>query len=359
LAIVDREGGDYKAGIIRGASIIAGGEALGHGMWIDDEMLDQIADQGQTNDKHGVKVRFTHPGLSSDGMGKLTARAKDVKRVEGAVTADLHIVKSAHNSPEGNLASYVMDLAESDPDMFGMSIVYEPDYKAEREFENDNQEVDDKGRSTFKSPDAGNVDNLPHARVYKLRAADVVDEPAANPDGLFYGDEQQAAIEAEALLCYSLGFTEIRPELTTFSVDADRVSQFVSRFLDNYGLTVVHGETATHKEKPKMSDDIDTGDGAQQEHFETEPVAEFDRALEGKRFIEAFGEIDGSVFFATGLSFEAAQVEFTKKLRQENEELRAQLSGAVAAGEDEPVDFTTESKKHEKKGFEAVVRRRA
>ena len=133
---VERDGGDYGAGLIRKASLIARGEALGHGMWIDDEMLNQVAEHANSL-KTGLKVRFTHPGLSSDGLGTLTARAKAVEVIDGATIGDLHIVQSAHKTPDGDLAEYVMDLAESDPDMFGMSIVYSPDFKAEREHERD------------------------------------------------------------------------------------------------------------------------------------------------------------------------------------------------------------------------------
>ena len=45
-------------------------EALGHGMMIDEVTLDQVVAYGNVLAK-GVKCRFTHPGLSSDGLGSL------------------------------------------------------------------------------------------------------------------------------------------------------------------------------------------------------------------------------------------------------------------------------------------------
>ena len=59
-----------------------------------------------------------------------------------------------------------------------------------------------------------------------------------------------------------------------------------------------------------------------------------DRASEGKRFLEAFGD-KGGLWFAQGLSFEDSQAKFTAELRTENETLRKQLSGKqLAAGGD-------------------------
>ena len=111
---VARNGGDNGAGLLSGVSLIAAGEALGHDMWIDDVTLSQVAEYANQG-KHGIKSRFTHPSMSADGMGRHLGRIKDV-RVEGdRVLGDLHFAKSAHATPDGNLAEYVMELAEEDP----------------------------------------------------------------------------------------------------------------------------------------------------------------------------------------------------------------------------------------------------
>jgi hypothetical protein len=39
---VDRTGGMFSAGIIRGVSVITRGEALGHEMWIDARFLSDV-----------------------------------------------------------------------------------------------------------------------------------------------------------------------------------------------------------------------------------------------------------------------------------------------------------------------------
>lgn len=83
----------------------------------------------------GLKSRWTHPGLSSDGLGKFLGRYHDVREdsiVRGGKTlavarGNLHFDQTAlEAAPEGGnkpLGVYVMDLAESDPDAFGTSLV--------------------------------------------------------------------------------------------------------------------------------------------------------------------------------------------------------------------------------------------
>jgi hypothetical protein len=229
--VVERDGGDNGAGLIRNAAIVTEGEALGHGVWLDRQFVEGVHEQVKATGTKGLKMRFTHPGLSSDGMGSFLGRGKNGVTRDGVTYADIHFAKSAHKTPDGDLASYVMDMAEEDPEAFGTSIVFEPDYGAEEKFISENKDKD--GR--YRSPDPNNSKNYPHARLAKLRAADVVDEPAANPNGLFRRG-QDIADEAEKLCSFALGLTTVRPSLSHLSVDPDRTAAFVARFLDNHNL---------------------------------------------------------------------------------------------------------------------------
>lgn len=96
----------------------------------------------------------------------------------------------------------------------------------------------------FRSPDPQNVDNLPHARLKELRAVDAVDDPAANPGGLFHRG-QEFAQEGEALLAWTLGLTPKKPSTTLFGVDPDRAKAFVSRLLARHGLSISKGPAST------------------------------------------------------------------------------------------------------------------
>lgn len=248
LPAVERDGGDYGAGLIRGVAVCTRGEALGHGMWLDAEFVKSVALAINAN-KAGVKARFTHPGLSSDGMGKFLGRLKNGWLDGDVARGDLHLSETAHNTPDGDLAEYVMSLAEEDPSAFGTSIVFDHDFGAEDRFEADNTDKD----GSFASPDPDNVQGYPHARLSRLWADDVVDEPAANPDGLFHRGDEIAA-EADGLLSYALGLSDQTPQLSQLDVDPGRVAGFVARFLDQHGLEVVR-----KMEVSRMSDTTKPG----------------------------------------------------------------------------------------------------
>lgn len=114
--------------------MITVGEALGHDMWCDEVFLAQIVDAMNEVGDSGLKARFTHPGMCSDGMGKFLGRFENAVLVDGKVLADLHFSEAAHIAPDGDLAEYVMKLSQTDPDMFGTSIVFSRDEEAEQEF---------------------------------------------------------------------------------------------------------------------------------------------------------------------------------------------------------------------------------
>jgi hypothetical protein len=392
-AAVEPEGGQRGAGLIRGMAVVTRGEALGHGMWLDAEFLEAVRDRMNAA-RDGMKARFTHPGLSSDGLGKFLGRARDADLEGDVVRADLHFSDAAHEAPDGDLAEYVMRLAVDDPAAFGTSIVYVPDFEAEQAFLLEHgAEIDQWGALDirhFESPDPENVDNLPHARLKELRAVDVVDDPAANPGGLFHrGDE--LAREADELVEFALGISDKRPQLVQLDLDPDRVGAFVKRFLDRHDLAVVSkGEAAMPKGKKELADQAaeaaaaQTADEKPADEAVDAPVGDSDAGdaddqaeaaapagdaasgggesqqsagAPGRKFLEAFGD-RGAVWFAEGRTFEEAQVlyncelaERVEKLSAENAELRAKLAGK--RGESTPVSFQAEeSDPHEKRRAE-------
>lgn len=329
---VDPEGGDYKQGMIRGFAMITKGEALGHGMWIDDAFLDQTVEAMKADGS--VKSRFTHPSLSGDGLGKFLGRAKNARREGDKVLADLHFSESSHVSPDGDLAKYVMTLAKEDPEAFGASIVFEHDPQLAGEFAGDNLDKD----GEFVSPDKANEKNLPHARLRKLYAADIVDEPAANPDGLFHRGDKIAK-EADELLSFALGLSTKQPELTCFDVNPDRVSGFFQRFMVQHGLSVVRTQEAQH-----MADN--PTNGAQ----DTNKPAEVD--LSKERLAALKSKYDDSAFvlemFEAGKSMAEAETEW---LRREN----VKQAEKLAALESQLKQLQSQSPKVEADGAKPVA----
>lgn len=363
---VERQGGDHQAGLIRGAAVITRGEALGHGMWIDATMLQQTYEAIKAG-KNGIKARFTHPGLSSDGLGTFLGRFKNASLEGDIVRADLHLSQAAHDTPDGDLAEYVMQLAEDDPAAFGNSIVFRHDREAEEEFERENQqeveETDHRGkpvkRLRFRSPDPDNKNHYWHARLASLRAIDAVDSPAANPSGYFHATD--VAHEAESLVAYACGLTSDKPELSRFDVDPDRVSTFVHKFLDRHNLAIVpKGETGMSKDATKPADEkqpeqaADQAAESQTGGAAPDPAAEF--AAKHKQYVAEFGAVHGSQWLAEGKSLDechklhAAEIEKQRQaelaakdqqiaqLTKERDELAQRIKQAKL-GESESVQF--------------------
>lgn len=261
---IDRTGGKFGAGLIRGFSVITRGEALGHGMFVDQEMLSQVADAINASGGHGIKSRFAHPDMSGDGIGKMTGKSFDAKVVGDQAFSDLHLLQSAHTAPDGDLAGYVMDLADEAPEDFGTSIAFIRDTDAEEAFVNANlveyEAPDYNGKivkkKRFASPDPKNTKNLRHTRLKKLKAVDVVDDPAANPAGMFHSGPFDLLENGDAAIEFALGLTEVEPDMTSLGIDAARLRGFVQRFSQRRGIefSVKEPEMSDKEVKPNETE---------------------------------------------------------------------------------------------------------
>jgi len=362
---VDHRGGYRGQGVIRGVSVITSGEAMGHDLWIDSVMLEQVADSINQKNK-GLKSRFTHPSMSGDGLGKFVGRVMDAEVQGDQVVADQHFSQAGHSTPDGDLAGWLMDMAEDDPDAYGLSIVFDVDADAVDEFVGENTEA-----GLWKSPDPDNKRNLPHARLAEIRAVDSVDEPAANPAGLFHRDSSIAR-EAEEVARFALGLADDKPVVVQLGLDADRVRGFVQRFLETNQLRVIEMAEVTEERKDNESDIQSTPDSeaavAEQsdeetlnpeeetqknESLEPETVCASGGRGEARRFLDEFGTA-GAVWFAEGREFEDCRSLETTELRREVEELRAKLSASVPQGEHEPIDFDSDEATP-KRGFASKI----
>lgn len=125
-------GVDREKKVLRGYVVAQQGDfnnkARGH---FNGDSLSEIVSLANAK-KNGLKSRFKHPTLSSDGLGNFLGRAKDFRldktttfdgETVPAVRADLHFSDTAFDSPSGNLGKYVMDLAEDDPEAMSTSLV--------------------------------------------------------------------------------------------------------------------------------------------------------------------------------------------------------------------------------------------
>ncbi len=171
--------------VIFGVSLATTGEAAGHRLLFDQVTLSQLEQLGKAK-ATGVKSRFTHPDWFHDGLGKYLGRVKNIRQDAGKVVGDLFISRTAHSSPAGDIGQYVLELAHEDPSAFGVSIVVDLD----RVWVTTAGE--EKPAGSGRPADAR--DRFPTARLSALYAADLVDDPALNPQGLFQSQSHVGAV---------------------------------------------------------------------------------------------------------------------------------------------------------------------
>ncbi len=349
---VSLKGGKFGAGYIRNFAVITRGEALGHGLWIDKFFVQQV-ETALAGMKRGAKARFTHPDMSADGLSSGLGRV--LYRENSSVNqsrGDLHFWKTSRKTPDGDLAGYLAARADEDPESFGASIVFMRDLESERELlERHGAVLSEDGPfgpqwdfSNFESPDDQNSNNLPHARLGELRGVDIVDDPAANPDGLFYQD--QTFQDAEALLGYLTGETTQTPELVSLGVDPERVGSMVTKFLDRKGLKIVNvnlnDAPATDPPADEVTNDVSNENDVETQETETpveestpevaaettEPVAAGDATPQEQlnAYIEVLGKEFGTDAFLDGTLIEQAKSDLIVSLRKQLDEANEKLA---------------------------------
>lgn len=218
------QGVDRKAEIIRGVAIMQLGDIAAQDsrkQFVDETTLAQFSQMFKGS--KGIKARFTHPDMSGDGLGKYLGQWQS-PRIDGEFArADLHISPRSHDMPSlGDGGKYVLDLAESDPEMFGASMAVlldEAAMKKERR-----------------------ADGYQPIRLQQLFAIDIVDTPALTRNGLFSADVDLPSEVSSLLDSHFAGVpeTELR----------ERAAAYLDRYLTNrYGVI---------ERVPDMSTDTNT-----------------------------------------------------------------------------------------------------
>ena len=207
---------DEENEVLHDVQITLEGEALGHGVWLDREFCEAVAEQGNATGDVGLKVRYGHPAMCSDAIGTELGRAKNFRVVDldrtvdgqtvkaAGVVADVYLLKSAHAAPQGDIAKHVIETAKEDPGQFGQSIVFTysdwvvKDADGNRHSYKEECECEDESKCKSHSQwEAQSADGKVYAVLGKLHGSDFTDTPAAT-DGIF--STGTLAEEAETML---------------------------------------------------------------------------------------------------------------------------------------------------------------
>lgn len=232
---IEFDGGMYDGGVIRGAAVLTIGEARGHRHWVDSEFAESVG-RAINGIPMGAKSRLSHPGVSADGMAKQLGRVDNAFMDGEVLRGDVHLLKAAAKSPEGDLSNYVLSLAKEDPGQFGLSVAFSRDIAAEDKFRKQNTHSD----RGFVSPERRNTNNYPHVRLARLQAVDVVDSPAANAALFGTGAEiEQFIVAMEPMLDFAFDVTGEMPDESPIGIHPQRFREYVARYLDRRGLRVV------------------------------------------------------------------------------------------------------------------------
>ncbi len=164
---------DFENDIIRDVVLVQEGVAKGHGVWLDAKFVNDISKQG--NESVKTKSRYGHPNMCGNSLGDYLGTYQNFStRRQGGKTqaiADLHLDrKVADRSPkyDKSIVDYILNFADSNPDMFGNSIVFSGTPE-ERKVEEDGKKI----YKTFMT-----------LNKKGFSASDIVDDPAAT-DGMF------------------------------------------------------------------------------------------------------------------------------------------------------------------------------
>jgi hypothetical protein len=145
---------DRANSLIKNASVIALGEAKGHGVFCDDKTLTTVKDCVTAKYGSGLKVKC-NPESFEHGPGGIAGKipASSLRILDGQLLGTLEILKSYP------ARDYIFDLVETQPDTFGLSIDFDGQIET--------------------------IDGVDYMRCLDIFAVTIVDEPAANASGFF------------------------------------------------------------------------------------------------------------------------------------------------------------------------------
>lgn len=184
--------------------------------WKIDEITLQQAQRFATAKNGGTKMRFAHPNMSRDGMGRHVGRAVNARLAKDENGTPYLAVDATLNAKGGqrtqDMVSHILDLADNAPEDFGVSLAPLIDHEVMGKMQPDEN-------------------GLVPVRLKGLNAIDFVDEPAATRGGLFdLHSEELQDLPAQATNLLDTFFASASPD-----VIRQRFGEFLDTYLKNRG----------------------------------------------------------------------------------------------------------------------------
>lgn len=250
-------------------AMLAGVEALGHGLESDQTTIEVMATLGNQR-RNGIQQRFGHPGMSENAMGKKLGFARNFRVVGDKLLHSTTFMQPASLSPvfTRDPIEYIFQMAEHHPAEIAESVVIEADavWKLsdgrevsiyERDKWKDDVRCDDKGRPI----DATN--RLPVIRPATFYYVDVVSEGALTHDGLFGAKVLEEMFSGTTAAEMEEAFRLMDRARETYGIALQdlptKAEQVISRYLASRGREVMAG---TRRNKPLAADTTGSGIGA-------------------------------------------------------------------------------------------------
>ena len=249
---------DSENGIITGVIMCQVGEALGHGVWLEQEFInDGIAYAQKHHTEKGMKARFGHPSMSNETLGTEMGRFKNF-RVEGEkMVADLHLFESADLSPtQPGMKKWMLSMAMEDPAAIMCSIVFKIGSYYQRDPNGNKYDIEYKrqGYSGFWVSKDKKYKFDPEGKIYvslkELMFCDIVDQGAATDKLL------SAQFNSEKFSVIATEFLNEHPEIDAFLQEQpDKLIEFINkRFgIESEGILDKIAALFTHKQSNQHS----------------------------------------------------------------------------------------------------------
>lgn len=284
---------DRENGVLKNTCVANFGDNK-NGSYFDETFINDLVSQGNAAEG-GIKSRFGHPNECGTSFGTYIGRYRNFNIQNGNLFADLYLDNiTKKTSVEGKgimMFEYIMDMAETNPDMFGNSIHIFSD--------------------VYEKPIDGELKYLHNLK--KFKAVDLVDDPAAT-DSLFSANPNDLGVIFTDFLDNNPKIFEVvskKPEIISdfferyhnYSKRSKSLNTFDMKFLKNLqkkfaaeggegqtfalDLTLADGSIVTVEtdaEQPQVGDNVVDDQGA--------PVADGEHLLpDGGAIVTVAGAI--------------------------------------------------------------------